>query len=133
TAKPVLYKALDDLDIVFKKLIKKHAKTLCAGRTHGMHAEPTTFGYKLAGYYQEFLRNYKRIELALEENAICKLSGAVGTYSFQDKKVEDLVAKELQLKAEVIATQVIPRDRHAVLLHAFSLLGAMYDRLAIEL
>jgi adenylosuccinate lyase len=132
-AKPLLFKAFDDLDTVFVKLIKKHSKTLCAGRTHGMHAEPTTFGYKLAGYYHEFLRNYNRIERAFEENAICKLSGAVGTYSFQDKKVEDLVAKDLKLKAEVIATQVIPRDRHAELLHAFALMATGFDRLAIEL
>lgn len=132
-AQLILDKALDQLDAMFIKSIRKYAKTLCAGRTHGMHAEPTTFGYKLLGHYLEFKRNRKRMTAAFGENAICKLSGAVGTYSFQDVRVEAMVAKELQLEAEPVATQVIPRDRHAILLHSFSLMGACYDRLAIEL
>ncbi len=131
-AKMTLDKSINELDIVFRKLIKKHAKTLCAGRTHGMHAEPTTFGFKLAGYHQEFLRNQKRVNEAFKEAAVCKISGAVGTYSFQDQRVEMMVAKELHLGVEPIATQVIARDRHASLLHSFAMMAAGFDRLAIE-
>tara|TARA_B100001248_G_scaffold262672_1_gene260740 strand:+ start:10794 stop:12083 length:1290 start_codon:yes stop_codon:yes gene_type:complete len=128
-----LYKALDILDKAFLKLIRQHKKTLCSGRTHGMHAEPTTFGYKMAGFYQEFLRNQERLEMALDQCQVIKLSGAVGTYSFQSEKVEKYVAKKLDMQTEMVATQVVPRDRHAELILAFALYAAGLDRLAIEL
>ncbi len=113
--------------------ISKNEETLCAGRTHGIFAEPTSFGMKLMGFLAELIRNQKRLEEALDNLRICKLSGAVGTYSSQEPIVEKKVAANLGLKQEWIATQVVPRDRHAHLLNQISLLGAGLERLAIEL
>lgn len=129
----VLMGSIVALEKALKNLVKKHAETLCAGRTHGMFAEPTTFGFKMAGFLAETQRNKKRVKAALDNMMICKLSGAVGTYSSQPIKVEALVAKELGLKPETIATQVIPRDRHGEMLNSLALLGAGLERLAVEL
>ncbi|KYG65326.1 adenylosuccinate lyase [Bdellovibrio bacteriovorus] len=129
----VLMNSITTLEKSLKSLVKKHAETLCAGRTHGMFAEPTTFGYKMAGFLAETERNKKRVKAALDNMMICKLSGAVGTYSSQPAKVEAAVAKKLRLKPETIATQVIPRDRHAEMLNALALLGTGLERLAVEL
>ncbi len=121
------------LEKVLLKKIKEHAQTLCAGRTHGMHAEPTTFGYKLAGFYAELHRNRLRVESAKRQIQIAKLSGAVGTYSTGDEELERRVARALDLLPETIATQVIPRDRHAEVFNALALLSTGIERLAIEL
>ncbi len=129
----VLEETLDFLEKTLKVLIRKHEETLCAGRTHGMFAEPTTFAFKLAGHLAELQRNRKRLKQALQQMMICKMSGAVGTYSQQPAKVENLVAQKLKLMAETIATQVIPRDRHAELMFALALLGTGFERLAVEL
>lgn len=126
----------DDIKNLKKSLEKKiikHGKTLCAGRTHGMHAEVTSFGLKLAGYYAELNRAETRFNQAAAEMEIGKLSGAVGTYSSQPAKVENLVCRRLKLKPETIATQVIPRDRHAALLSSIAILGAFIERLSTEL
>jgi adenylosuccinate lyase len=101
------------LEAVLKKRAGESAAVLAAGRTHGMHAEPTSFGMKLAGFWAETVRNRERLERALKQMEIVKLSGAVGTYSTQTHKVEEGVAQKLKLTQETIATQVIPRDRHA--------------------
>ena len=129
----VLKKSMEGLEKSLKSLVIKHAETLCAGRTHGMFAEPTTFGFKMAGFLAETKRNHQRVGDALENMKICKLSGAVGTYSSQAPRVEAAVAKKLKLKPETIATQVIPRDRHAEMLNSLALLGTGLERLAIEL
>ncbi|MEZ0392397.1 MAG: adenylosuccinate lyase, partial [Pseudobdellovibrionaceae bacterium] len=129
----VLGKSLDFLEKSLKNLIRRHQDTLCAGRTHGMFAEPTTFGLKMAGFLAELNRNRERIERALEQMQIAKLSGAVGTYSSQSPSVEAKVAKALKLQPEVVATQVVPRDRHAEMLLSLALLGTGLERLAIEL
>lgn len=129
----VLSKSLDFLEKALKNIIRKHADTLCAGRTHGMFAEPTTFGFKMAGFLAEFERHRQRIDAALKQIAIAKLSGAVGTYSSQSPMVEEKVAKLLKLTPETVATQVVPRDRHAEVLLALAMLGAGLERLAIEL
>lgn len=129
----VLMSSLVALEKSLKTLVTRHAETLCAGRTHGMFAEPTTFGFKMAGFLAETTRNKKRVKAALDNMAICKLSGAVGTYSSQSIKIEAQVAKKLRLKPETIATQVIPRDRHAEMLNALALMGAGLERLAVEL
>lgn len=129
----VLMKSIESLEKSLRTLMNKHADTLCAGRTHGMFAEPTTFGFKMAGFLAETERNKKRVKAALDNMMICKLSGAVGTYSSQPPKVETAVAKKLRLKTETIATQVIPRDRHAEMLNALALLGTGLERLAVEL
>ncbi len=132
-AAEVLLKSMKLLEKSLRKQIKKHKSTLCAGRTHGMHAEPTSFGLKLAGFLVELLRNKERLERALEQMYIGKLSGAVGTYSAQSMQVEKKVCKALKLKPEVIATQVIPRDRHAELISSLSFIGCGLERLSIEL
>ncbi len=132
-AEKVLLKSIGKLKTALNQKIKKHKFTFCAGRTHGMHAEPTTFGLKLAGFLAELKRNEMRIKSAVANMLICKLSGAVGTYSNQPMEVEERVSSFLGLKPEFIATQVIPRDRHAEVLLSLSLLGAGLERLATEL
>ena len=109
----ILLKDINDLLFSIKRQAIKHKYTLCIGRSHGIHAEPITFGLKLLTFYQEFLRNKKRLENAIDEISTCAISGAVGTFANIDPKVESYVAKKLKLKVEPISTQVIPRDRHA--------------------
>ena len=112
---------------------REYRDTTCIGRTHGVHAEPTTFGVKLAGYAFEAERNRLRLESAFEQLAVGKLSGAVGTYSTLDPTVEAAVMRRLGLAREPVATQVVPRDRHAQLLTAVALAGASLERLATEI
>lgn len=121
------------LEKALREKIRKHSETLCAGRTHGMFAEPTTFGVKLAGFLAEIVRNRARVENALEQMMICKLSGAVGTYSSQPPEVEAKVARKLSLKPETIATQVVPRDRHAEMMWSLAMTGGALERLSVEL
>jgi adenylosuccinate lyase len=111
----------------------EHRDTLCIGRTHGVHAEPTTFGVKLAGFAFEAERNRRRLEAAFDQLAVGKLSGAVGTYSALDPTVEKTVMDKLGLQREPVSTQVVPRDRHAELLSAIALAGASLERLATEI
>ncbi len=129
----LLMKSMDILEKTLLSVAKKHEDTLCAGRTHGMLAEPTTFGFKILGFLAELRRNKKRILNALDQMMICKMSGAVGTYSSMRVEVESKVAKKLKLKPEVIATQVIPRDRHAEIIISLALMMGGLERLAIEL
>jgi len=124
---------IQELKITLKRKIKAHAETLCLGRTHGMAAEPTTFGYKLAGFYSELIRCEERVIKAKETNQICKLSGAVGTFSSLPEVLEKNVAKTLNLKQEPFATQVIPRDRHAEAISALTFVQSFLERLAVEL
>lgn len=131
-----LEKIIKEIALLEKALLKKiraHASTLCAGRTHGMHAEPTSFGFKLAGFLAETIRNRKRIEAALKQSQIIKLSGAVGTFSSLSEVVEARVGKLLGLVPESIATQVIPRDRHAEVFNSLAMLATGIERLAVEL
>ena len=111
----------------------QHKKLLTIGRSHGIHAEPTTIGLKFAYAYAEFERALKRTEIAKKEISVCKMSGPVGTYSNISPKVEEYVAKKLGLKSELISTQVIPRDRHAVFFTNLSILASSVDRLATEI
>ena len=129
----VLSADLKKLRSSLKKLVAKHENTICAGRTHGIFAEITTFGFKMAGFLSELNRNIKRIESASSQIRICKLSGAVGTSSALPLEFEEKVAKKLNLKVEPFATQVIPRDRHAELVSALTFLLAGYERISIEL
>jgi adenylosuccinate lyase len=112
---------------------REHAETLCVGRTHGVHAEPTTFGLRLAGFAFEADRNVQRLRAAFEQAAVGKLSGAVGTYASTPPSVEAAVMDELGLRAEDISTQVVPRDRHATVLEAIALAGAGLERFAQEI
>ena len=112
---------------------REHAWTLCVGRTHGVHAEPTTFGLKLAGFAFEADRNLQRIENAFEQMAVGKLSGAVGTHASVSPAIEGRVMKSLGLRAEDISTQVVPRDRHSVVLCRLAIAGGGLERFATEI
>jgi adenylosuccinate lyase len=112
---------------------REHAGTICVGRTHGIQAEPTTFGVKLAGFAFEAHRNLHRLERAVEGVSVGALSGAVGTYSANGPEVEAAVLSRLGLSREDVSTQVVPRDRHAELLEAIALAGAGLERFATEI
>ena len=129
----ILLKDIDQLLITIKRQALKHKFTLCIGRSHGIHAEPITFGFKMLTFYQEFLRNKKRLENSIEEISTCAISGAVGTFANIDPKVEKYVAKKLDLKIEPISTQVIPRDRHAQFFTTLGIIASSIERFAIEI
>jgi adenylosuccinate lyase len=112
---------------------REHVHTLCVGRTHGVHAEPTTFGIKLAGFAFEADRNRHRLERAFAQASVGAISGAVGTYSATSPEFEERVLRRLGLERERASTQVVPRDRHAELLQAIALAGAGLERFATEL
>jgi adenylosuccinate lyase len=118
---------------VVKRLALAHRDTLCMGRSHGIHAEPVTFGFKVANWYAELKRNLGRLEAAREEISYGKLSGAVGTFAHNDPSLEADVMRSLGLKAEPASTQVVPRDRHAAFLSAIALAGAGVERVAVEI
>ena len=125
-----------DVDLLLAALKKrafeyKHAVTI--GRSHGIHAEPTTFGVKLAGFYAEFRRARARLVAAREEISVCAISGAVGTFANVDPRVEAHVATKLGLKVEPVSTQVIPRDRHAAFFAALGIVASSIERLATEI
>ncbi len=127
---------LNDIKILLttiKKQAVKHKKTLCIGRSHGIHAEPITFGLKMLTFYQEFLRNKKRLKDAINEISTCAISGAVGTFANIDPKVESYVAKKLKLKIEPISTQIIPRDRHAQFFSTLGIIAGSIERFATEI
>ena len=129
----ILLRDIDKILSVLKKQAKKYKLTPCIGRSHGIHAEPITFGLKLASFYEEFKRNKLRLKDAIENVSTCAISGAVGTFANINPKVETYVAKKLKLKAEPISTQIIPRDRHA---HYFAVLGIIagsVERVATEI
>jgi adenylosuccinate lyase len=129
----VLLSSMDRLEKALRERSSEFAETLTAGRTHGMHAEPTSFGFKLAGFWAETLRNRERLQRALKQMEICKLSGAVGTYSTQTYKVEEGVCQKLGLVRETVATQVVPRDRHAEIMWSLAMIGGGLERLSVEL
>ena len=132
-AADLLLADLDQLLAVLKRRAVEHKYTPTVGRSHGVHAEPTTFGLKLAGHYAEFARNRARLLGAREEVATCAISGAVGTFANIDPRVEAHVAEKLGLKPEPISTQVIPRDRHAQFFMTLALVAAAVERLATEI
>ena len=126
---------LADLDILLAALKKRafeHKHTITIGRSHAIHAEPTTFGVKLAGHYAEFARNRARLVAARAEIATCQISGAVGTFAQLDPRVEVFVAEKLGLTPETISTQVIPRDRHAMFFAVLGVIASGIERLATE-
>ena len=129
----IIEKELLNLLKSLKKIAIKHKNTPCIGRSHGIHAEPTTFGVKMGSFYAEFQRNHKRFLKAIEEINICAISGAVGNYANIDPRVEQYVAKKLGMKAETISTQIIPRDRHAVYFNTLAVIASSIERLATEI
>ena len=127
---------LNDMDLLLssiKSQALKYKKTICVGRSHGIHAEPTTFGLKMLQAYAEFSRNKKRLELSVEEISSCAISGSVGTFANIDPSVEKHVAKALGLKVEPVSTQIIPRDRHAAFFSTLGIIASSVERLATEI
>jgi len=129
----ILLKDIDQLLQSIKKQALKHKYTLCIGRSHGIHAEPITFGLKMLTFYQEFLRNKKRLKESIKEISTCAISGAVGTFANIDPRVENYVAKKLKLSVEPISTQVIPRDRHAQFFSTLGIIASSIERFAVEI
>tara|TARA_B100001093_G_C26813161_1_gene1008418 strand:+ start:113 stop:1408 length:1296 start_codon:yes stop_codon:yes gene_type:complete len=129
----ILLKDINELLRSIKKQAIKHKFTLCIGRSHGIHAEPITFGLKMLTFYQEFIRNKKRLEDSIKEISTCAISGAVGTFANIDPRVESFVAKKLKLNVEPISTQVIPRDRHAQFFSTLGIIASSIERFAIEI
>ncbi len=129
----ILLRDLDKLLISIKRQALKYKYTLCIGRSHGIHAEPITFGFKLLTFYQEFLRNRKRLKNSIKEISTCAISGAVGTFANIDPRVEKYVAKKLKLEIEPISTQIIPRDRHAQFFSTLGIIASSIERFAVEI
>jgi len=132
-AADILIADVDALLAALKARALEYKDTPVVGRSHGVHAEPTTFGLKLAVTYAEFARARERLVRAREEVATCAISGAVGTFAHVDPRVEEFVAKKLGLKVEPISTQVVPRDRHAAYFAALALVASSVERLAVEI
>ena len=129
----IIKKNLTECIKTFKFLSKKHKNTKMIGRSHGIHAEPITFGLKLASFYFEFKRNMKRFDQAIDEISICAISGPVGTFNSIDPRIERYVAKKLNLKSEDISTQIIPRDRHAYFFSVLGIIASSVERFAVEI
>jgi adenylosuccinate lyase len=132
-ASDILVKGVDRVLAALKKRAFEFRMTPTIGRSHGIHAEPTTFGVKLAGFYAEMDRNRARLLTAKEEIGTCAISGAVGTFANIDPRIEVMVAKKLGLKPEPVSTQVIPRDRHAAFFAALAVTAASIERIATEI
>ena len=132
-AADLLMADIEGLLAALKKRAFEHKDTLCIGRSHGVHAEPTTFGLKLAGFYAEFERHLARLKAARDEVATCAISGSVGTFAHIDPEVEAHVAERLGLTVEPVSSQVIPRDRHAVFFATLGIIASSIERLAVEI
>src|SRR3954463_5062855 len=132
-AADLLIADIDALLVVLKRRAQEHKLTPTIGRSHGIHAEPTTFGLKLAQAYAEFARNRERLIFARDGVAACAISGAVGTFANVPPSVEEHVAKELGLSVEPVSTQVIPRDRHAMFFATLGVIASSIERLATEI
>ena len=124
---------LKKLLLSLKKISKKYKNTICIGRSHGIHAEPTTFGLKFASFYEEFKRNKSRLSSAIKEISTCAISGAVGTFANVDPRIEKYVSKKMNLLPEPISTQIIPRDRHAFFFSVLGIIASSVERLAVEI
>ena len=124
---------LDKVLAALKKRILEHKDTLCIGRSHGIHGEPTTFGLKLSGHYAAFARAKKRMIAAKDEVSTITISGAVGTYATASPDIEAHVADKLGLKPETVATQVIPRDRHAMYFATLGVIASSIENIAVEI
>lgn len=131
-ASDLLIEDLEKLLAAIKKRAYEHKNTICVGRSHGIHAEPVTFGLKLARFYAEFKRNLQRLKQARQEIAICAISGAVGTFANVDPSVQKYVAAKMGLQEEDVSSQVIPRDRHAMFFAILGVIASSIENLATE-
>ena len=129
----ILLADIDKILSVLKKKAKKYKMTPCIGRSHGIHAEPITFGLKLASFYAEFKRNKERLKSSIDNISTCAISGAVGTYANISPKIELYVAKKLKLTPEPISSQIIPRDRHAQYFTTLGIIASSVERVATEI
>jgi adenylosuccinate lyase len=132
-ASDILINDMDELLAVLKEKAIKHKQTLCIGRSHAVHAEPMTFGLKMAQAYAEMERNRVRLISARTEICVGAISGAVGTYANIEPSIEEYVCNALGLKPETVSTQIIPRDRHAMFFATLGVIGASIDRIATEI
>ena len=128
----LLDSGVDGVKVALERRAFEHKDTLCVGRSHGVHAEPTSFGLKLAGHYAEFARAGERLKAARREIATCAISGPVGTFASVDPAVEAHVAERMGLAPEPVSTQVIPRDRHAMYFAVLGVIAGAIERLAVE-
>ena len=128
-ASDLLLQGIDRLLAALKTRAEEHKYTPTIGRSHGIHAEPTTFGLKLATFYAEFSRCRQRLVAARDEIATCAISGAVGTFAHIDPSVEEHVAAKMGLTPEPVSTQVIPRDRHAMFFATLGVIASSVERL----
>ena len=129
----ILLNDIEEILSVLKLQAKKYKNTICIGRSHGIHAEPITFGLKLASYFSEFSRNKKRLIQAINEISTCTISGAVGTFANVDPRVEKYVAKKMNLRVEPVSSQIIPRDRHAYFFSVLGIIAGSVERVATEI
>jgi len=132
-ATDLLLVGMDRVLAALKKRAEEHKYTITIGRSHGIHAEPTTFGVKLARFYAEFARGRERLVAARKEIAVCAISGAIGTFANIDPAVEEHVAKEMGLAIEPVSTQTIPRDRHAAYFAALGVVASSIENIAVEI
>ncbi len=132
-ASDILIDDLERLLLAIKKRAFEHKNTVCVGRSHGIHAEPITFGLKLARFYAEFERNLVRLKTAKKEIAVCAISGAVGTFANVDPFVQKYVAEKMGLEEESVSSQIIPRDRHAAFFATLGVIASSIENLAIEI
>jgi adenylosuccinate lyase len=129
----LLLKRLKDLKDALKKRALEHKNTICVGRSHGIHAEPTTMGLKFANWFEETKRNITRLESAVRVISVGQISGAVGTFEHLSPKVEEYVCEKLGLMPAPVSTQVIQRDRHAEFLTTLSIIGATLEKISVEI
>ena len=129
----LLHKQLKELKEVLKKRAIEHKDTLCIGRSHGIHAEPTTMGLKFALWFEEIKRNIKRLENSIEGISVGQISGAVGTFEHLQPKVEEYVCSKMDLKPAKVSTQVIQRDRHADYMNTIAVIGSTLEKIAVEI
>ncbi|RMD48180.1 MAG: adenylosuccinate lyase, partial [Ignavibacteria bacterium] len=133
TAGEILLNQLNEFAKVLKKRAVEHKRTICVGRSHGIHAEPTTMGLKFALWHQECLRNIERMRKAIDTISVGQISGAVGTFDHLSPKVEEYVCEKMGLKPASVSTQVIQRDRHAEYLSTLAVIGASLEKIAVEI
>ena len=133
TAGALLLKRLIELKAALKERALEHKHTVCVGRSHGIHAEPTTMGLKLALWYEETKRNIKRLEAAIDTISVGQISGAVGTFEHLSPEIEKYVCEQMGLKPAPVSTQVIQRDRHAEFMSTIAIIGATLEKIAIEI
>jgi len=132
-ATDLLLVGMDRVLAALEKRAREHKNTITIGRSHGIHAEPTTFGVKLARFHAEMARGRARLVKAREEIAVCAISGAIGTFANIDPKVEAHVAEKMGLAIEPVSTQVIPRDRHAAYFAALGVVASSIENIAVEI